>query len=213
MKFSLCLLIFLAIISITKCHDANMIAPIKWKTPTKSLVGDRTVMNFTTNFGYRIKHCQISFGSRDCTANYTKGNFLKKKNCDKIFDDVILNRTKDGKTCQVIIENTQLKHGGLWKCGLKSSLKKDFVQHEEFHLEVQIFDGDAKMWIVTFVEIGVILMGSLSFACLKCFEDKPTAKIDQKKKPKLHLKTMTMKVLMDKDSGIDSPSDTNVSHF
>ena len=212
LKSSLCLLILWAIIRSTKCQDANMLAPVNWKTPKKTLVGERTVMNFTADLSYRIKHCQISFGKRNCTASYKKGNFLKKKHCDKIFDDVILNKI-DGKTCQVVIENTQLKHGGLWKCGLKSSLKKDFVQHEEFHLEVQIFDGDAKMWIVTFVEIGVILLGSLSFACLKCFEDEPKAKMDQKKKPKLHLKTMTMKVLMDKDSGIDSPSDINVAHF
>ena len=185
-----------------------MIAPVNWKT----LVGERTVMNFTANFNFEINNCKISFRKRNCTASYKDGNFLKEKNCDKIFDDVIFHR-RDGKTCQVVIENTQLKHGGLWKCELKRSPKMDFVQYEEFLLEVQIFDDDAMMWIVTFVEIGVILMGSLSFACLNCFEDKPKAKIDQKKKPKLHLKTMTMKVLMDKDSGIDSPSDINVTHF
>ena len=170
-------------------------------------------MNFTASFIYRINHCQIAFGKRNCTASYENGSFLRNKNCDKIFDDVIVNRTKDGKTCQIVIENTQLKHGGLWKCELKISQKKDFVQNEEFHLEIQIFDDDAMMWIVTAVEICVILTGTLSFACLKCFEDKPKAKIDAKKKPKLHLKTMTMKVLMDKDSGIDSPSDINVNHF
>ena len=190
-----------------------MIAPIKWKIPKKTLFGERTVMNFTANFNFEIKNCKISFRKRNCTASYKNDNFLKKEDCDKIFNDVILHRTKDGKTCLVVIENTQLKHGGLWKCELKRSPKMDIVQYEEFFLEVQMFDDDAKMWIVTFVEIGVILMGSLSFACLKCFEDKPTAKIDQKKKPKLHLKTMTMKVLMDKDSGIDSPSDINVNHF
>ena len=180
-------------------------------TPKKTLVGERTIMNFTANSNYKIKHCQISFEKRNCTALYINVNFLKNKNCDKIFDDVILNRI-NGKTCQVVIENTQLKHGGLWKCGLQRP-SEDVIPMKEFLLEVEIFDDDAMMWIVTFVEIGVILLGSLSFACLKCFEDEPKAKMDQKKKPKLHLKTVTMKVLMDKDSGIDSPSDTNVSHF
>ena len=125
---------WLSIISISRCQDANMVAPMK--TSKKSFIGEETVMNFTANLNYKIKHCHIGFSRKNCTASFKNGIFLKKNNCDKIFDDVILNRI-DGKTCQVVIENTQVKHAGLWKYALQRS-SEDFFQRGEILLEVEV---------------------------------------------------------------------------
>ena len=44
------------------------------------------------------------------------------------YDEVDL---KDGKTCQVVFENTTFIHEGLWSCGLQIS-SEDFVKTEVF---------------------------------------------------------------------------------
>ena len=126
---------------------------------------------------------------QNCNAADRNGTFVKLRQCDKLFEDVIFKRVNDRKTCQAVIEDTKLKHGGTWECGLQWYPDYSVKTTQEFLVKVQNYLDDVSMiWIVALVEICIILMGSLSFGCLKYFEENHEPKIDHKQNNKLHLK-------------------------
>ena len=130
--------------------------------------------------------------NKTCNASDRNGTFVKLRQCDKLFQDVIFKRVNDRKTCQAVIEDTKLKHGGTWKCGLQWYPDYSVKTTQEFLVQVQNYLDDVSMiWIVASVEICIILMGSLSFGCLKYFEEKREAKIENEKKLKIDLKTIS----------------------
>ena len=209
MKFIFWLIIFLCIKNHAQCCKVNKI-PLDWHFSNNitTIRGEKTVFNCTAQYAFDFKQCRISIRNKTCNASDRNGTFVKLKYCHKLFQDVILKRVPNRQTCQVVIEETKLRHGGTWECELQRHPDYSVKTTQEFLVKVQNYlDDDSMMWIVILVEICIILMGSFSFGCLKYFEDKPEAKNGLSINPKLHLETISMRVLLDKDSGFDSPSD------
>ena len=173
-------------------------------------VKDSTTILNCSSESSMVEHCQISHGNKVCKAHFKDGKFKKIGTCDTYFEDVRFNRAKEGKTCQIIIEKTKFNHGGIWMCELRKNLKEyNIVIRKAFKVEVVKMSVHDMILIVVGVEFCVILIGLLSFTCLKYFEENPEPKIDHTKKNKLRLKAISMNVLKEKDSGIYSTSEIN----
>ena len=77
---------------------------------------------------------------------------MKLRQCERLFQDVMFKRVNDRKTCQVVIEETKLKHGGTWECGLQWYPDYSVETTQEFLVEVQNYLDDVSMiWIVASV--------------------------------------------------------------
>ena len=193
MKFIFFLIIFLSIKNHAQCCKANKIS-LDWQHSNNvtTFRGKKTVINCTAQYPFDFNQCKISLRNKTCNAADRNGTFMKLRQCDKLFQDVIFKRVNDRKTCQAVIEDTKLKHGGTWKCGLQWYPDYSVKTTQEFLVQVQNYLDDVSMiWIVASVEICIILMGSLSFGCLKYFEEKREAKIENEKKLKIDLKTIS----------------------
>ena len=141
----------------------------------------RTVMNCSSE-SFMLEHCQISHRNKICKVHFKDGRFKKLSTCDRYFKDVKFDRTNDKQTCQIVIEETKFKHGGIWICKIRKNLIEynNFIT-KAFKVEVVKMSDHDMMLIVAGVEFCAILMGLLSFTCLKYFEGKPEPNINCKK--------------------------------
>ena len=138
MKFILWLIIFLCIKDHVHCCKVKKI-PLDWNfsNNVSTFRGGKTVFNCTAQYPFDFKQCKISLRNKTCNASDRNGAFVKSRHCDKLFQDVIFKRVNERKTCQVVIKETKLRHGGIWECELQRHPDYSVKMTQEFLVKVQ----------------------------------------------------------------------------